>query len=260
VKSKVGLISIGAVENGVEAVRLALQKARSEGNRLVVVDAIRDENLRVVGAACAQMPLITGGSGIAMGLPSNFRAAAKLTARAPLATLAAPAGKPAILAGSCSQATREQIRVAIEAGTRALRIDPLAIAAGATTASQVGGWVIENTRDRPALVYSSADPSTVREAQEKLGLERAGAIVEELLAEVGRLLLANGFSRFVVAGGETSGAVVAALGVTALQIGPEIDPGVPWTRSIGAPDVALALKSGNFGAPDFFLKAWTKLV
>ena len=259
-KSKVGLISIGAVENGVEAVRLGLEKARAEGKRLVVVDAIRDENLRVVGAACARMPLITGGSGIAMGLPSNFRAAGKLTARAPLVTLAAPAGKPAILAGSCSKATREQIQVAIEAGTPALRIDPLAIAAGATTASAVANWVIENTADRPVLVYSSADPSTVREAQEKLGPERAGAIVEEALAEVGRLLLANGFSRFVVAGGETSGAVVAALGVSALQIGPEIDPGVPWTRSIGAPDVALALKSGNFGAPDFFLKAWTKLV
>ncbi|HYA72627.1 MAG TPA: nucleotide-binding domain containing protein, partial [Roseiarcus sp.] len=158
------------------------------------------------------------------------------------------------------KATREQIQVAIEAGTPALRIDPLAIAAGGTTASEVGNWVIENTGDRPVLVYSSADPSTVREAQEKLGPERAGAIVEEALAEVGRLLLANGFSRFVVAGGETSGAVVAALGVSALQIGPEIDPGVPWTRSIGAPDVALALKSGNFGAPDFFLKAWTKLV
>lgn len=260
VKSKVGLIPIGAVETGVEAVRRGLEKARSEGNRLVVVDAIRDENLRTVGAACAQMALLTGGSGIAMGLPSNFRAAGRLTPRAPLATLAAPAGKSAILAGSCSQATREQIRVAIEAGTRALRIDPVAIAAGATTASQVARWIIENTGgDRPPLVYSSADPSTVREAQEKLGPERAGAVVEDLLAEVGRLLLANGFSRFVVAGGETSGAVVGALGVAALQIGPEIDPGVPWTRSIGAPDVALALKSGNFGAPDFFVKAWTKL-
>jgi len=95
--------------------------------------------------------------------------------------------------------------------------------------------------------------------QDKLGAQRAGALVEELLADVGGKLLANGFTRFLIAGGETSGAVVGALGVTALRIGPEIDPGVPWTRSIGAPDVALALKSGNFGAPDFFLKAWTLL-
>lgn len=119
--------------------------------------------------------------------------------------------------------------------------------------------MIENTTARPVLVYSSADPSVVRDVQDKLGVERAGAIVEKLLADVGRLLLANGFTRFLVAGGETSGAVVGALGVAALQIGPEIDPGVPWTLGIGAPRVALALKSGNFGAPDFFLKAWAKL-
>jgi uncharacterized protein YgbK (DUF1537 family) len=112
---------------------------------------------------------------------------------------------------------------------------------------------------RPALVYSSADPSVVRAVQDQLGAQRAGALVEHLLADVGRLLLANGFTRFLIAGGETSGAVVGALGVTALRIGPEIDPGVPWTRSIGTPDVALALKSGNFGAPDFFLKAWALL-
>ena len=93
----------------------------------------------------------------------------------------------------------------------------------------------------------------------RLGLEHAGALVEDLLGKVGRELLAKGYSRFLVAGGETSGAVVNALGVRALRIGPEIDPGVPWTRSIGKPDVALALKSGNFGAPDFFLKAWAML-
>ena len=119
--------------------------------------------------------------------------------------------------------------------------------------------MIENTGARPALVYSSADPAGVGAVQDKLGAQRAGALVEGLLADVGRILLANGFTRFLIAGGETSGAVVGAFGVNALRIGPEIDPGVPWTRSIGAPDVALALKSGNFGAPDFFLKAWTLL-
>ena len=99
----------------------------------------------------------------------------------------------------------------------------------------------------------------MRAVQERLGAAHSGELVERLLAEVGRILLARGYTRYLIAGGETSGAVVAALGVSALRIGPEIDPGVPWTRSIGAPDVALALKSGNFGAPDFFLKAWNLL-
>jgi uncharacterized protein YgbK (DUF1537 family) len=258
-KARVGLIPLAVVERGAAAIRNGFQTARVEGKRIVIVDAIRDEHLRAIGAACADMPVITGGSGVAMGLPDNFRAAAKLASRAPPLTLDAPAGRPVILAGSCSAATRNQVRVAIEAGTPALQLDPLAIAAGATTADQVSAFVIDNTAARPALVYSSADPAVVGAVQDKLGAQRAGALVEELLADVGGKLLANGFTRFLIAGGETSGAVVGALGVTALRIGPEIDPGVPWTRSIGAPDVALALKSGNFGAPDFFLKAWTLL-
>ena len=161
--------------------------------------------------------MLTGGSGIAMGLPDNFRAAGKLADYAPRETLTAPAGKPVVLAGSCSQATREQIRVAIAAGAPAIQVDPLAIAKGAADAARIAAWVRENTSDRPAVVYSSADPAEVREVQGKLGAERAGALVESLLAEVGASLLADGFSRFVVAGGETSGAVVGALGVRALE-------------------------------------------
>ena len=259
-RGKVGLIPLAVVERGAKAIREGFQKARAEGENIVIVDAIHDEHLRLISAACADMPLITGGSGIAMGLPDNFRAAGKLTTRAAASTLAAPAGKPVILAGSCSTATRGQVRVAIEAGMPALQLDALAIAADTVTTDEVVAWVRDNTKERPALVYSSADPAIVRSVQDKIGVERAGAIVEKFLANVGRKLLASGYTRFLIAGGETSGAVVGALGVRALQIGPEIDPGVPWTRSIGAPDVALALKSGNFGAPDFFLKAWGLLV
>jgi len=259
VKGQVGLIPFAVVERGAEAIRAAFVSARAEGKRFLVVDAVSDGHLRAIGAACADLPLLTGGSGIAMGLPDNFRAAGKLAAHAPRETLTAPAGKPVVLAGSCSQATREQVRFAIAAGAPAFQVDPLAIAEGATDAARIAAWVRENTSERPAVVYSSADPAEVRKAQGRLGAERAGALVEGLLADVGASLLADGFTRFVVAGGETSGAVVGALGVKALEIGPEIDPGVPWTRSLGTPDVALALKSGNFGAPDFFLKAWTKL-
>jgi uncharacterized protein YgbK (DUF1537 family) len=259
VKGRVGLVTAATVARGAPAIREAYAKARREGLRFLIVDALDDSDLRAIGGSCADMPLITGGSGVAMGLPENYRAAGKLARRAAPTTLAAPAGRSVILAGSCSKATREQVEAAIAAGLPGLRLDPLAIASGATSERAVADWAIAQSADRPPLVYSSADPGEVREAQDKLGAERAGALVEDLLAGVGRSLLANGFRRFVVAGGETSGAVVGALGVTALHIGPEIDPGVPWTRSIGSPDVALALKSGNFGAPDFFLKCWAML-
>jgi uncharacterized protein YgbK (DUF1537 family) len=205
------------------------------------------------------MKLITGGSGIAMGLPENFRKAGKLTGREPSGRLEAPPGKSVIIAGSCSAATRGQIETAIAAGVPSLQLDALAIASGALSAEQVIEWVEASSDRYPPLVYSSADPEVVASVQAQLGRERAGTLVEEMLAEVGRGLLERGFTRFLIAGGETSGAVVGALGVTALHIGPEIDPGVPWTLSVGAPRVALALKSGNFGAPDFFLKAWNLL-
>ena len=259
VSGKVGLVPLAIVDCGAAAVREAFEKAKAAGERFVIVDAIRDEHLRTIGLACADMPLITGGSGIAMGLPDNFRAAKKLAANSAPTTLKAPPGRSVILAGSCSAATRGQVQAAIDAGAPALRLDALEIASGATTARGVADWVIASGAAHPPLVYSSADPATVRAVQEQLGVAYAGELVEKLLAEVGRLLLSKGYARFLIAGGETSGAVVGALGVNALQIGPEIDPGVPWTRSIGAPDVALALKSGNFGAPDFFIKAWKSL-
>jgi uncharacterized protein YgbK (DUF1537 family) len=259
VRGQVGLVALDIVEKGAAAICDAFTKARSAGERLLIVDAVRDDNLRSIGAACAGMPLVTGGSGVAMGLPDNFRAAGKLGLSAPPATLAAPQGRAAILAGSCSVATRGQIRTAIQAGVPAFRLDPFAIASGAVTPQSAADWAVAATGPHAPLVYSSADPEAVREVQARLGVAHAGEIVEAFLAELGRRLLSSGFTRFLVAGGETSGAVVAALGVSALRIGPEIDPGVPWTRSIGDPDVALALKSGNFGSADFFLKAWSKL-
>lgn len=257
--SSIGLIPLRIVDAGASALRDAFAQARLRGDRIVVVDAVRDDDLRTIGTACAELPLVTGGSGIAMGLPDNFRAAGKLGRHETPVSLSAPEGRSAILAGSCSTATRGQVAASIAAGMPAMKLDPLAIASGGQTAEDVIGWVAGNSSDRPALVYSSADPAAVGAAQQKLGQERAGALVEELLAKVGQGLLGRGFRRFIVAGGETSGAVVAALGVRALRIGPEIDPGVPWTRSIGTPDVALALKSGNFGSPDFFVKAWSML-
>lgn len=261
---KVGLVPLEVVEAGPAAIAAAFAAARAKGERILIVDAASDADLRAIGRASAGLPLVTGGSGVALGLPANFRAAGTAAPARPQ-TLAAPPGRAVILAGSCSAATRGQVAAAIAAGVPALKLDVAEIAAGRQTAAAVADWVAGAvsadragaTGDRPPLVYSSAEPDAVARIQAEFGVAASGALVEDLLAAVARDLLGRGFSRFLVAGGETSGAVVAALGVTALEIGPEIDPGVPWTRARGGPDVALALKSGNFGAPDFFLEAWS---
>jgi len=255
----VGLVSYETVAQGSEAIARAFEAAASEGKRIVVVDALDDDHLRRIGRAAAGMRLVTGGSGIALGLPDNFRRAGKIGAKQAATGFAATEGRAAMLAGSCSAATRRQIGHAVQAGVPALRIDPLLVARGDIAAAGVADWVEASGHPAP-LVYSSAEPSEVAEAQRALGREQAGALVESLLAETAVLLKRRGFTRFLVAGGETSGAVVHALGVRALRIGPEIDPGVPWTRSLGDDrPVTLALKSGNFGTDDFFLKAWTLL-
>lgn len=253
----VGLVGYDVVAAGPEAVRQAFGAAADAGLGAVIVDAVCDDDLRTIAVAARDMRLITGGSGIALGLPENFRRAGLAAAAAPPATLAAPPGRAAILAGSCSAATRRQIGEAIAAGTPAFRIDPLQVADGTQTADDIIAFVTTVADGLPPLVYASAAPEAVAAVQARLGREAAGALVETLLADVARRLVALGFSRLLVAGGETSGAVVGALGLRAFAIGPEIDPGVPWmaARGGGRP-LAVALKSGNFGAPDFFLKAW----
>ncbi|WP_438754179.1 3-oxo-tetronate kinase [Pararhizobium sp. O133] len=257
-KNKVGLVSHDAVDVGSNAIGKAFEKAEEAGERIVIVDAVTDEHLRAIGRAAAGFRLITGGSGIALGLPENFRRTGELSG---LGTegFSAPNGPAVMLAGSCSAATRRQIAAATAAGVPVLKVDPLDIAEGRTKADDVATWVRASGAKIP-LVYSSDDPAEVKKAQDALGRDRAGEVVEHLLAGVATGLRKDGYNRFLVAGGETSGAVVNALGVQALRIGPEIDPGVPWTHSIGdEKPVALALKSGNFGADDFFLKAWSVL-
>ncbi|MFI5410239.1 3-oxo-tetronate kinase [Kaistia sp. UC242_56] len=256
----VGLVAYADVDAGAEAIAKAFAREQAAGKRIAIVDALQDAHLREIGKALVDVKLVTGGSGIAIGLPAAYRDAGLIDQLTPPATsIAAPKGRGAILAGSCSAATRGQVAKAQEAGLPTLRIDPLEIASGALTPASVIDWLVSQASDVTPLVYSSDDPDSVRAVQEKLGREKAGTLVEDLLAAVAAALPAKGFTRLLVAGGETSGAVVNALGVKALSIGPEIDPGVPWTRSRSGPDVALALKSGNFGTPDFFLKAWSSL-
>lgn len=248
-RSQVGHIAAATVAKGRDAIRAAL--AAGPG-RLIVVDVVADADLIEIGAAAAHLPLITGGSGIALGLPAQFRD--RLAGGTQAWT--GIAGPAAILSGSCSVATRAQVaRHALI--HPALEITADAVMSGAMTAVLAADFVLTHAADLP-LVYSSADPEAVRAAQDKYGRETIAARMEAIMAETARLLVAAGITRLVTAGGETSGAVVEGLGVEALEIGPEIDPGVPALKVAGRP-LALVLKSGNFGAEDFFARAAQRL-
>lgn len=252
---KVGLVAWPTVRRGAAFVRDRLTELRHEGCRWAIVDCLEDEDLLTIGETVADHPLVTGGSGVAMGLPANFRRRGLLPDRgAEAAALPAVAGPALVLAGSCSAATLGQIE-AFRAERPSHRLDPFRLAKGEGIAEAVA-WARDHLPTGPVLIYASAPPEEVRAVQAELGRERAGALVEEAMAEIARALVEAGVRRLVVAGGETSGAVVKALGIEGLAIGPQIDPGVPATVTIGrGPRLALALKSGNFGRRDFFLRA-----
>jgi uncharacterized protein YgbK (DUF1537 family) len=255
----VGLLPFTVVEQGAGAIRHAVTKLREAGRRFAIADAITDAHLMALGEACASHALITGGSGIAMGLPENFRRAGLLPARPNAGTLPEVGGLAAVLAGSCSRATLGQIGVARD-HVPTLELDALATPDAALLAAQAKAWMAGKLEaGRPIVIAASAPPDRVEALQKKLGRDAAGALVEEAMAEIAEALVTAGVRRLVVAGGETSGSVVQRLGVRSLRIGAEIDPGVPWTHATpdSAPEgMLLALKSGNFGARDFFLKAF----
>ncbi|MGV6872084.1 3-oxo-tetronate kinase [Pseudochelatococcus sp. B33] len=247
----VGLVPAGVVFHGAEAVAAALDVAAGGGETLVIVDAIRDEDLVTIGAACAGRPLVTGGSGIAMGLPRNFIRSGAAQGSTPQAS--AVPGPEAILAGSCSGKTLEQVeRHAHLHPVRAL--DVHAIIENRLNPSDIVAFLRQN-EGRAPLVFTSAKPAAVRQTQAQHGAARVSAAIDGFFATVAQRLVADGVRRLVVAGGETSGAVVSALGLGPLAIAREIDPGVPILISTGNPRMALALKSGNFGDVDFFDKA-----
>jgi uncharacterized protein YgbK (DUF1537 family) len=254
----VGLVPFATVNEGPAAIRKAMTGLKEQGRRYAIVDAVTDQHLRDIGEAAAGHALITGGSGVAIGLPENFRRAGLLPAR-DAAALPAVAGHAAVLAGSCSRATLFQIANARD-HVPVLELDALAVPDAAALARQALGWAEGKLGARPVVIAASAPPETVAALQARLGREAAGALVERALADIAEGLVARGVRRLVVAGGETSGAVVTRLGVQALRIGGEIDPGVPWTfAEATAGEMLLALKSGNFGGPDFFLKSFAML-
>ncbi len=247
-----GLVPFRVVERGAEAVRQALSDLQRSGHRYAVVDAIRDADLLTIGSPLRDARLMTGGSGIALGLGRGDVAAADPARSAEGSSIS---GRDLVLSGSCSERTREQV-AHFRKSYPALQLDPLALASEPGGAQRALEWIADQPSDGPVLVYSTEDPAGVRAAQDALGVAAAGKIVEDALAAIAVGATGAGVGRLIAAGGETSGAIVKALGVTWLEIGTEIAPGVPWTRPGGETPIHLALKSGNFGGPRFFEDAF----
>ncbi|SFP55615.1 Uncharacterized conserved protein YgbK, DUF1537 family [Variovorax sp. PDC80] len=258
-RRKVGLIDHAVVARGAQAIEARIAQLKAEGVSIAIVDAVSNDDLLRMGPALAKLPLVTAGSGVAIGLPANFG----LTPSSQASALPKAGGRTAVVSGSCSLATNRQVLDFIGRGGAALAIDPLRIAAGVDVAAETLAWAAPLIDKGPVLVYSTAEAGAVKSVQGQLGVEEAGAMVERTIAAIARGLVERGVRQLVVAGGETSGACVQALGIAQLQIGPQIDPGVPWchARSSLSPDtgVHIALKSGNFGGDDFFTKAFAVL-
>jgi uncharacterized protein YgbK (DUF1537 family) len=240
----VGHVAANCVFQGAAAIAEALQAQHEAGKKHIVVDAIRDEDLIEIGRAAAGLKLVTGGSGVALGLPANFGC----TPQTPAWT--GQDGPALVVSGSCSIATRGQVAYHCQRYD-AYELQAEAIMSGEVSPDHVLKWA-RNAGPLP-LIYSSADPDVVLAVQERFGRDASAAAIETFFSDLARLAVTQGFTRIITAGGETSGAVVEALNLESLAIGPEIDPGVPALRA--GENLVVALKSGNFGTEDFFEKA-----
>ena len=258
-KHRVGLIDYRTVALGPMAMTERIAQLRSEGFGVAIVDAISNADLMAMGQALAVLPLLTGGSGVAIGLPQNHNIAASQTS----ARLPAARGWRAIVSGSCSEATNGQVADFAARGGACFAVDPLQLLKGNDVVGQALSWADSHLEADPVLIYATAHSEAVRAVQSEFGAMRAGEVVENALASVARGLVERGVGQMVLAGGETSGACVQALGISSMRIGPQIAPGVPWCHG-ESPHAAggamhLALKSGNFGAVDFFTQAFRLL-
>lgn len=250
---RIGLVPLPTVETGASAIADAFTTLRRDGVDFVVVDAVLDRHLVAIGHACTGLPLITGGSALAMSLGDNYRTAGWLAEATAPGHIAPRAGPVAMLSGSCSTATQEQVRRVADK-TTVIDLDPAAVAdpgavdslaARATSAVATGG----------VLVSSTAPPEAVAKAQSGTAATTVGERIEHAHGTIARALYDHGVRTFIIAGGETSGAVAAALGLRRLAVGPEIAPGVPWMTDADGSGTLIAFKSGNFGGPDFFADA-----
>ncbi len=267
---KVGLIDYRTVAAGEVALQTRIAKLRAQGVGIAIVDAISNEDLMRLGPALADLPLVTAGSGVAIGLPQNFGIQANGESAAQAATLPAAKGWQAVVSGSCSQITNAQV-AAWQASGQPHKALNLTAVLGSDTQSQaevqsVLSWAKPFLTRGPVLIYSTADVESVKTTQTLLGSDATGARVEQALSAIAKGLVELGVQQLVLAGGETSGACVLALGVEQMQIGPQIDPGVPWCYGLSSKageaagvNIHLTLKSGNFGSSDFFVKAFKLL-
>ncbi|MCZ4312066.1 four-carbon acid sugar kinase family protein [Comamonadaceae bacterium G21597-S1] len=252
----VGLIDYSVVARDAPAVQQRMAELRSQGVGVAIVDAVTNDDLLRLGPALKDLPLVTAGSGVAIGLPQNFGIRPSSQASA----LPAATGRQAIVSGSCSLATNRQVAAFKATGRPAMAIDPIQLASGEDVVATALAWAEQRLADGPVLVYSTAEAGSVKTVQSQLGVAEAGAMVERAIAAIARGLVERGVRQLVVAGGETSGACVQALEITQMQIGPQIDPGVPWCHAhTPAGPVHITLKSGNFGTDDFFTKAFGSL-
>jgi uncharacterized protein YgbK (DUF1537 family) len=251
----VGLIEYATVAAGEVAILQRMTELRAQGIRIAIVDAISNADLMQIGRAARDLPLVTAGSGLAIGLPQNLGIEPSPEA----ARLPAPSGRQAIIAGSCSLATQAQVTDFVHQGGAAFAIDPQRLARGDAVVEEALQWAKAcwAQHDAPVLIYSTQSADAVRAVQQALGRAEAGLLIERALADLCTRLVACGVGQLVIAGGETSGACVQALGIQSLRIGPQIDPGVPWclAHRFPGPPLHLALKSGNFGATDFFTRS-----
>ncbi len=255
---RVSLIKHDVVAAGAAALRAACADAAAAGTSIAVVDAIHNKDLLAIGMACAELPLLTGGSGVALGLPENFKRSGLLCADSTATQLPAISGSSAIIAGSCSAATNTQVAHWLK--TRpGWRLHVPHLLSGRDVVGDALDWAREQGTRQPLLFYATSTPEQLRASPAQGDAIATGQKIEAALADIAAGLAEAGTRRFVIAGGETSGAVVKRLGVCALRIGPAIDPGVPWTCSTGERPLALALKSGNFGSADFFEKSLARL-
>lgn len=256
---RVGLIEYAVVQKGTEAILQAMDSLQGSGKQVAIVDCLDNEDLHQLGRALKRMPLVTGGSGVAIGLAQNWGKRLH-TVGDSVSALPKAMGAKAVIAGSCSEATNRQVAYFKAQGLYTFEINPFKLADGSLDIEAEKKQLLTKLGDQPILIYATATPDKVKEVQAKLGVQQAGDLVEKALASFASFLVANGVKQLVVAGGETSGAVVKALEISSLAIGPQIAPGVPWTYATSRNDsLHLTLKSGNFGDPTFFVSSFDKL-
>lgn len=253
--TQTGLVDLATVARGTEAVRARLAELAGKGIGAAIIDAVFDRDLETIGLVAAEHRLSVGASGIGLGLAralvstGGVKAAATSDAGAPVGGLAA------CLAGSCSQATLQQIANA-ERIMPVFHLDPDRIIAGADEVQRALGWAAPRLAEGPVLIASSSTPDQVAALQARHGRDAAGHAIEQAMADIAESLVKSGVRRLIVAGGETSGAVVDRLKIPGFLVGVEIAAGVPVLRAVGAEsDMLLALKSGNFGGAEFFSDA-----